>query len=154
MNNLPSVEEVTQLLDLKDEGQVARNESELQSKYGLTLLVPIYVQAFYKIKNWAGRMNITFWLARYARKYPDVIEMAIFGLNDRSRIVRNYCCGILAYGQSKSSIPYLNELVNHKDESTREDAVAVITAIENRNHHLWVDRENKGNTFWEVGKIS
>ena len=151
---LPQIQTIIELLDNNNESIVGGNEIKLTNKYGLRNLIPLYVEAFYKIKNWPGRMHISFNLVRYAPLYPEIIELAIHGLNDRSKIVRNYCCRILAYAGNDKSLPYLEALKSHKSLETREDAIAAIDAIVNKNHNLWVDREHKGNIFWKVEEIA
>ena len=138
------------LLDRRKESEVGGNEIRLQKQYGLDNLVPVYIEAFPRIKNWAGRMHIMFWLRRYARSNPLVVEIAKQGLNDRSRIVRNYSCSALAYSLDSNSIPELSRLLDHYDESTVTDASAAIMAIKKQNHHLWVDRHETGQAFWIV----
>ena len=151
---LPPLQTIIELLDNSNESIVGGNEIKLAKKYGLKNLIPLYVGAFYKLKKWPGRMHIAFWLVSYARLYPEIVELAIHGLNDRSKIVRNYCCRILAYAGDEKSLPYLQELKNHNNAETREDANAAIDAIVNKNHNLWVDREHKGNIIWKVEKIA
>ena len=148
-----SVDGVATLLDLANASDAASNEMSLQQEFGLTALVPYYIKAFYKIKNWPGRMNISFWLVRYAKTNPAIVEMAIFGTNDRSYIVRNYCFSILAYAGNKTHLNHLKTFANHKDEKTRSDAAAARDAIVNENHHYWIDREHEGNAFWEPGEV-
>ena len=146
----PSVDEVIRMLDRRNGSEVGANEIRLQKQYGLDNLVGAYVEAFSQIKNWAGRMHIMFWIRRYARSNPSVVEVAKLGLSDRSRIVRTYSCSALAYALDKSSIPDLKTLLDHNDETTRGDAVAAIRAIEMQNHHLWADRQETGKCYWVV----
>lgn len=153
ITNELSVERIVRLLDLRKESYVGRNSILLQEKYGLENLLPYYVQAFYLINNWPGRMYISFWLARYARKYPMVVQMAVHGLRDRSYIVRHHCCGTLAFALDIDTIEHLQALKDHKDKKTHEDAEAAIDAIKNMNHHYFVDRSHTGKVHWAPGKI-
>lgn len=146
----PTVEEVLGLLDQRNAADVGGNELLLQKKYGLDNLVSVYVEAFPQIKNWAGRMHIMFYLPRFARSNQQVVEVARLGLNDRSRIVRTYSCEVLAYSLDPESIPFLEQILDHRDETTRGDAAAAINAIYKQNHHLWVDRKETGRYFWVV----
>jgi hypothetical protein len=41
-------------------------------------------------------------------------------------------------------------LLGHSDAKTVEDAKAAIDAIQNGNHHNFVDRGHSGRIFWEV----
>lgn len=146
----PSVDEILHLLDRRNESEVGGNEIRLQRKYGLDNLISVYIEAFPRIKNWAGRMHIMFWIRRYARSNPLVLEIAKRGLADRSRIVRTYSCSALAYSLDANSIPNLKQLLDHDDETTRGDAAAAIKAIEKQNHHLWADRQETGKSYWVV----
>lgn len=142
------------MLDLRDKSKVGGNEIQLQRKYGLKNLVAVYVDALPQIKNWPGRMHIMFWIQRYARSDRRVVEAARNALQDRSRIVRYYACGALAFALDSESIPCLEELLSHRDASTRADAAAAIDAIRCGNHHYFADRRHTGEVFWSPdGKL-
>ena len=146
---VPTIEEVLDLLDSPNEANVGGNEIRLKQKYGIENLIPVYVKAFPKIKNWPGRMYISFTLIPYVKINQDVFDLALIGIFDKSKIVRNYCCSMLAYAKKTEAIPYLKKLNISRYETSHEDAIAAIAAIEKQNHHLWVDREDSGNIFWE-----
>jgi hypothetical protein len=148
MNN-PTLEEVVALLDNSNESIVGGNSIQLQAEFGLENLIPQYIEAFYRIRNWPGRMHIVHYLVRYAKKHPEIIELGLYGLKDKSRIVRYYCCAILAFAGQKQHIPFLDELTDHKNINTRRDARAALDAITNSNHHLFADRDHSGRVFWE-----
>lgn len=143
---------VKELLDHKSESVASANDIKLQQQYGLDNIYQFYIEAFYKIKNFSGRMLIAYWLVRYAREDCDVVKMAIHGLTDRAYIVRSHCCSILAYACKEDTKPYLKALLESSDHRTVEDATAALNAIEQKNHHLWVDRRNTGKSFWKPGK--
>lgn len=150
---VPALEEVVRALDCRNESQTGHNQIVLHETYGLDILVPFYIAAFPKIKNWIGRKYIMFWICRYARRNAEVGKLARFALNDKSWKVRYDACKTLAYALDKESVPFLRELLSHKHEGTRADAAAAIDAIENGNHHLFVDREHTGKVFWEPGRV-
>ena len=147
-----SLEQIILLLDHKEESIVGSNMILLRNKYGLEKLVPFYVKAFYKLKKSPARRDIAFWLVRFSKKHTEVVDMALHGINDRSKLVRSHCCSILAYAGSRDYLLKLDELLSHSSTQTQEDAQAAINCIVNENHHLWADRNNKGNVFWHVGK--
>lgn len=147
----PSVDEILKLLDLRIESEVGCNEIRLRKRYGLDNLISVYAEAVPQIKNWAGRMHIMFLLQGRARGNEKVVRVARHALRDRSRIVRNYACGALAFALDTESIPYLEEMLTHKDESTRADAAAAVDAIKCGNHHYFSDRKHTGKIFWHPG---
>jgi len=153
MNGAISVQDVIRQLDRRTSSEVGTNHIALNKQYGLDSLIEPYIEAFPKIRNSAGRIEILFWVTRYAKENPLVVELARFALGDRSRVVRNYACGALAYALNHESIVFLQELLDHPEAMTQDDARAAICAIENDNHHLFADREGKGNIFWEPGKV-
>ena len=144
----PTVEEVCAALDHRLDSVVGGNEIELQRAYGLEKLVPVYVDALSRIRNSHGRIYILYWLQRYARTNERVVRAAVDALNDRSAMARQHACGALAYSGRTEFIPALQQLLAHSSALTRSDAAAAIDAIENRNHHLFMDRQHRGNVFW------
>lgn len=74
--SLPTVDEVARLLDHRSDSEVGGNEQRLQRRYGLNSLVPIYIRAFPEIRNYHGRMQILFWICRYAKKNSDIVRLA------------------------------------------------------------------------------
>ena len=144
----PTVSEVLEKLDQRSESEAGGNDLRLKKKYGLKKLVSVYVEAFPQIKNWAGRMHIMYSLPQFARSDKQVVEVARFGLNDRSRIVRYYACQVLAYSLDRESIPFLEAILDHADEKTRGYAADAIKAITKQNHHLWMDPNETGRYFW------
>ena len=153
VTNAPTLDEVIKALDCRTESEVGYNQILLHEKYDLNILVPFYVDAFPKIKSWIGRNYILYWVCRYARINPAVVNLGRFAINDRSKLVRYRACQILSYALDKESIPMLEALLTHKNEETRKDAAAAIDAIKCQNHHFFSDRAHAGNIFWEPGKI-
>ena len=148
-----TVEEVVAKLDRRLASEVGGNHIRLQKEFGLENLVDVYIEAFRSIRNSAGRIEIMFWIARYSKVNHRVVKLAEFALSDRSKIVRNYACGALAFATSRESLKPLEKLLDHKSAETREDARAAINAIEKRNHHLFADRSETGKIFWNPGRI-
>jgi hypothetical protein len=83
-------------------------------------------------------------------RWCDPVGLA--ALADRSTVVRYRACGLCAYPLRQDALPGLRLLVSHKDKRTSEDAAAAIDAIEQQNHHLFVDREHSGRSFWVINE--
>jgi hypothetical protein len=149
---LPTVDELVAALDQKRQTDLGAAESRLFKEHGLETLVPGFVAAYPRIRNAAGRNSVLFWLVRFARKYPEVVELAKVALNDSAYMPRMQACGILAYSLQRDAIPHLKPLLKHRDQKTRDDAAAAIDAIEHHNHHYWFDREHSGTFFWTVNR--
>lgn len=146
--SLPTVDELVAALDQKRQSDLGRAEGQLFKKYGLEALVPGFVAAYPRIRHAAGRNSILFWLVRFARKYPDVVELAKVAISDPAYMPRMQACGILAYSLRQDSIADLKPLLKHRDQKTRGDAEAAIDAISHQNHHYWFDREHSGKIHW------
>jgi hypothetical protein len=107
--------------------------------------------AYSGFASWEGRTALVYYATRYARISEDAIELGCMALHDRSYMVRYRACGLLAYSLRKDRLAELQELVRtEKRDLVRESAQAAIIAIRGGNHHLYVDRDRSGRSFWEV----
>jgi HEAT repeat protein len=106
--------------------------------------------AYPKMKKREGRICCVFHSLRYARTSEAAFQLGISALNDRATLVRYRACQLLAYSLRNDAIPHLTKLLNHNDLPTVADARAAIDAINNQNHHYFVDRDHSGRSFWEV----
>ncbi len=112
-----------------------------------------YLASFYpRAKTWQGRLSLVFHSIRYARESEAAFQLGLAALGDRSTMVRYRACGLCAYSLRADALPALNALLSHKDSRTAQDAAAAIDAIEQKNHHLFVDRTHSGRTFWTVNE--
>jgi hypothetical protein len=148
--SLPSLSEVTAVYSQPMGSDIGRLEHALFQRYGLEDLIPLLVEAFPKLSRGQGRASILFWLPRFARTHEEVVTLAISALADRSYLVREYACSILAYSLRPDVLPHLARLQTHRDAKTRLSAAAAQDAIEHKNHHYYIDRRHTGNTFWAV----
>ena len=144
----PTLEEVVTALDQRLASVAGGNEILLQRTYGLDALAPLYAEALRHIRQAPGRIHAIYWLTRYAREDPRIVDAGLHCLNDRSRLVRKEACGILAYSLRRDLIPHLQPLLKHRDPKTRAHAAAAIDAIEHQNHHYFLDTEHTGTVFW------
>ncbi|MBI1371137.1 MAG: hypothetical protein GC159_00005 [Phycisphaera sp.] len=149
---LPALDELIAAFDQQRQTDLGVAESALFKEHGLEALVPGMIEAFPHIRSAAGRNAILFWLVRFARKYPDVVELAKIALNDRAHLPRMQACAILAYSLRDDVVVYLEPLLKHRDCKTRDNAAAAIDAIKHQNHHYWFDREHTGKFFWTVNR--
>lgn len=145
---LPTADEIVAALDRKTD--LGPAVSDLSWEHGLEALVPGFVAAYSHIRNAAGRNAVLFWLVRFARQYPEVVELAKVALSDPAYMPRMQACSILAYSLRRDAIPHLRPLLEHRNQKTRNDAKAAIDAIECQNHHYWFDRNHSGTFFWKV----
>jgi len=129
---LPTIDELVEGLDKKRESDVGEAQNRLFNPYGVEKIISRLIAAFPKIKSWRGRNTILFELIRFARKRPEVLELALVGLKDPAYFVRMQSCIMLAYSQRDDMIPYLKEILSHKDKKTRRYAEAAIEHIRKR----------------------
>lgn len=113
-------------------------------------VVPYLEEAYPKVSSWQGRVALVFHSIPFARSSESAFRLGLAALQDRSFMVRYRACGLLAYSLKRDALPALRALLKHRDNRTVEDAQAAISAIEEQNHHLFVDRNRTGRVFWEV----
>ena len=113
-------------------------------------VVPYLEEAYPKASRWQRRLSLVFHAIPFARTSEAAFRLAVAALNDRSHVVRWRACGLLAYSQRRDALPALKPLLRHADARTAADARAAVDAIQERNHHLFVDRDRTGRVFWEV----
>ncbi len=141
---IPTVDELVHLLDRKPPGDLL----EHWALHGFESLIPGLIAAFPRVRKWEGRNTILFELIRYARKYPEVVDLAVVALNDSASMVRMQACAILAYSLREDCIPNLESMLKHGNKKTRDYAAAAIDAIKHQNH--WLDLEHAGSSKWIV----
>lgn len=146
----PSVDELVAIYSQSRASEIGQSEDRLFQEHGTEPLVPLLVEAYAHIRRSVGRASILFWLLRYARTHQAVVPLALSALTDRSYLVREYACSILAYSLRHDVLPQLTLQQAHPDPKSRADAAAAIDAIVSQNHHLYVDRAHTGSTFWVV----
>src|SRR5205085_6934815 len=81
---VPTVDELALALDSKQPKDLVRH----WALHGFEALIPGLIEAFPRIKNWQGRNSILFDLIKYARKRPEVVQLALAGIKDAAYMVR------------------------------------------------------------------
>jgi hypothetical protein len=145
-NALPTTNELVAALNRKRPQHLTQHTV----LHGFESLIPGLAAAFPKITHWEGRNSVLFDLIPYARKRPEVVELALAGLQDSACMVRMQACAILAYSLRKDCVPMIEVLLNHKNKKTRDHAAAAIDAIRHQNHNYWFDREHTGSIVWNM----
>ena len=112
--------------------------------------MPYLREAYPGFRKWQGRVSLVYHAIHCARVSEDAFQLGLAALNDRATLVRYRACGLLAYSLRSEAIAPLESLLDHPDAATAEDARAALDAIRNRNHHLFVDRNHSGRSFWQV----
>ncbi len=113
-------------------------------------VVPYLAEFYPQARTWQGRVSLVFHAIRYGRVSESAVQLAIRALGDRSTRVRYRACGLLAYSLRRDALPYLAQLLSHKEKAIVADARAAMDAIEQQNHHYFVDREHTGRSLWVV----
>jgi hypothetical protein len=115
-------------------------------------VVPFLAEAYPRFRRWEGRASLLYHSTRHARTSDAAFELAVAALGDRSFVVRNCACAVLAYSLRREALLLLREQANHPDARTREDVAAALDAIEKQNHHYFRDRDHSGMVKWIVNK--
>jgi len=142
------IEQAVACLDQKSSSAIERAWVQLRP---LGFGVVPYLRASYpQFKHAEGRTALVYHATRYARIGEDAVALGIAALEDRSRQVRYRACGLLAYALRKDALLALRARLADPDQLVREAVAAAICAIEEGNHHRFVDRSNGGRSFWSV----
>jgi len=152
--NIPAAEVIASGYDQRRGSDVAAFELQLWGAHPRREVVPALVAAFKFTKLAYGRAAILSSLLPFARLSPQVTALACTALQDRSYLVREHGCSVLAYSQLQSVLPALRIAIHHPDPRTQADASAAISAIESCNHNRYVDRQATGSTLWQVPHIA
>jgi HEAT repeat protein len=79
-------------------------------------------------RRWSDRALCLRLCTRYAKSDEPAFHLGILALDDRSKIVRQKACLLLAATQSKEAVGHLERLLS--DPGCRENATSAIRAIE------------------------
>ena len=148
--NDTDIRNIVLALDTRD---VVEEEQAWQQLKALgPIVLSYFLDSYSRMKKWQGRASLVFHAIRFARTHKEAFDLGIKALRDKATLVRYRACGLLAYSLRQDAIPHLQELLNHENKKTREDAKAAISAIRHQNHHYFVDRDHSGRVFWEVNE--
>jgi hypothetical protein len=99
-------------------------------------------------RNLGERASCVYHATKFAKVNAAAYQLGIEALHDKSKVVRYRACLLLAVAQRREAIPLLKALVT--SDSSREDALAAIDALEHGNQHFFVDREHSGKVTLNV----
>jgi hypothetical protein len=122
----------------------------LHSELGVKLPT-LLLSMFDRAKRWQVRSSCVYHATKYARQSEAARVLALKGAKDRSAVVRYRGCVALAYSLDESLLPELRELAADVQNPSRTDILAVIDAIEHRNHNYFVDRKHTGDITLNIG---
>lgn len=136
--------------DLDTTSVSAEEEAWLKLKPLGSAVVPYLAEFYTRCGKWQGRASLLFHSIRFARDSEAAFQLGVEALQDKSAVVRYRACSLLAYSLRVDALQHLDPLLRHSDAKTSADAKAAIQAIRTRNHHLFVDRNRTGQSFWVV----
>lgn len=113
-------------------------------------LMPYFRRAYSRFKTSSGRRSLVFYATRHARISEDAFQLGLAALKDRSWMVRDRACGLLAYSLRKDALVLLDDAMIDARPEVRAAAQAASKAIRAQNHHLFADRSGSGSIFWVV----
>lgn len=99
---------------------------------------------FRTARRWNVRSSCVYHATRYARESAEAVELGKEAIRDKSKVVRYRGCLLLAYSLRSDLLPELRSMLDEIPADTRDDILAAIDALENRNHHYFIDREHSG----------
>jgi hypothetical protein len=102
--------------------------------------IPYYfLNAYPLFKKWQGRLHLVFSCIKYGRINENAFQLGILALDDKASLVRYRAAALLAYSLREDAIPYLRKNLRHKDVQTTKDSERAIKAIQQKNHHLFME---------------
>jgi len=108
------------------------------------------VECLPRLRTWRARDTILSTAIRFARTSAAGKELGFMGLADKSKRVRQTACALAAFSLDRAFLPTLEALRSAPDSEVAADAIAAIDAIQNQNHHLFMDRQHTGSVTWNV----
>ncbi len=93
-------------------------------------------------RKWGERSSCVYHAIKLAISDEAAYQLGMEALRDKSKHVRYRACMLLAVAQNKKALGELRGLL--RNSASSEDAKAAIDAIENHNHHYFIDRNHSG----------
>ena len=110
-----------------------------------TELPKFLLKKFRSATSWKVRNLCVYHSMRYAKISPEAVEVGLLAISDKSKEVRYRGAMLLAYSQRRDVMSALQDAVGAlSGKSGAEDLIAAFDAIDNGNHHLFVDRKRTG----------
>lgn len=131
----------------KDRRAIRVRLKALESELWPQALLECYGQA----RRAEDRLQLVISAIFEARESATARQLGLAALNDRSYGVRERAVQILAYSLDRAVLPALRDALNSEQhEEVSASLEAAIKAIEKQNHHLYIDRQERGNSWWGV----
>lgn len=142
---------ISKLLDAIDGAGSDGEKNAIKTLSSITDLPSILLERYKVAKKWQIRVACVYYAIKYAKSSNDAILLGELAISDRSYVVRYRGCMLLAYAQHKEALGILKAKLSTKpDQATVSDLEAAIDAIENNNHHYFVDRKHTGKMFLNI----
>lgn len=135
---MSALEDALRALDQKTWGAV-EDAREALVVYGQGIF-PMALDVYPQLRGYRARAALVYTAIKYAMVEPDAVTLADRALEDKSHHVIYRACMLLAVAGQDESLPGLARLQRHKREDVRDDALAAIRAIQQKNHNLFVQR--------------
>ena len=139
-------EEIEELLDnLDGSGSDSEWSAVDELRRILDKDMPKYLlEKFRSARKWTVRSSCVYHAVRYAKESQEAINLGMEALKDKSKDVRYRACMLLAYSLRSDLLPELYRIASEIPAVSRDDLLAAIDAIENKNHHFFIDRDHSG----------
>ncbi|MEL6371629.1 MAG: hypothetical protein AAFR03_13025 [Pseudomonadota bacterium] len=104
------------------------------------------LKSFFQAANsWKARSACVYYAMPFARESNDAFELGIIAVSDKSKIVRERACQLLAYSLRTDALPVLERNSNLEEfSSSLNDYAAAIDAIKCKNSDYFLDRDHSG----------
>lgn len=138
---------VADLLRRLDAARTEDERDELRVALRREPTQPI-LDGYASLRRAEARSNVVYLLMDRARDDDGALGLIVDATTDRSRLVRRNAYRALAWSMRREGLPALRAAREQCDERDRADVEAAIAAIEEHDHHLWIDRDRSGRSHW------
>lgn len=143
---MSTVPDILARLDAEQGSEAVREELV---PHGLDALASM-AETLPTMRSWKARNAVVYTAIKFARKSDLSLETGRLGLQDKSKRVRQTACALAAFSLNPAMLVPLADCSSSSEPDVAEDVRAATHAIEQRNHHLFMDRQGTGRVRWHV----
>ncbi len=136
---------IDQVLDLIESTSEMKRSNLRQiylSQFGPSI-IPFCIARFSRTSRAPIRSDLLRFLIRYAKTSDEVCDFGIRALNDRSKVVRESACALLAYSGKRRALEPLRDLSLKSKQGKDDPALRAIDAIEHSDHNRFYPRYDR-----------
>ncbi|MBD3679670.1 MAG: hypothetical protein HUJ27_14890 [Rhodobacteraceae bacterium] len=146
---MPDIDQLIERICHSRDEDAAIARTQLKSILG-ERFPEVMLEAYGKCSRATGRDFIVSSCIAFARKSEDAKLLGLKALKDRSKFVRLSAAGLLAYSLDRNMLEALKNALPGKTDMDKKYLLSAIYAIEEQNHHFFLDPDRTGKVIWNV----